>query len=235
MMNSSTFAASCSIFALVAACGSETLDGGSSDDALYVRQALARGAATDDQACVYRPDAAWPALSRGTLDLDVRDRYDATLLLESKAGGFRLEGAHVRVVSAGSGPVIGEVDAVVGGVVDSGGVGVATFQAIDPALTAKLRTMGDTRQPKDVVLEITVRASPVAGSGISSAPTFSLPLTVCNGCLIDFANSDDPLVPGRDCNLSPATQSRTPCRMGQDETFWCGMCRDSVPACRSSE
>lgn len=59
-----------------------------------------------------------------------------------------------------------------------------------------------------------------------------LPISVCNGCLVDFSTGTDPTKPLPNCAKPFSADSNTvvPCDIGQDERVPCQLCQGS-PAC----
>lgn len=108
------------------------------------------------------------------------------------------------------------------------GFGIVSAIGIDSVAAASFRNLafGDSRQ-----LMVEIEARGVTAGGLDAeSNVISLPVLVCNGCLVDFPpGSDDPATPEVDCNGTPDVEF-TGCPVGQDQRVPCTVCR-GAPVC----
>jgi hypothetical protein len=223
---------SCSLAALVlltVSCHS-ALDGGSRA-AFFVREALTPPKADLATGCAWSPSL--PALSSGTMDVGVTQKYTVALSVQSTVGGpgAHITGAHV-VVHDPQGNKLSEFDTVTTGFVDGNGVAAINVEAVDSAAAQRCAPELANRGARKAVLsDVTLKGTDATTGESLSAPTFSFPIDTCNGCLVAFpSESEDPTLPLPNCfapipaSGTAATSLAVPCAIGQDQAVDCRLC-----------
>ena len=218
------------------ACGGQNLDGGARH-AFFVRDALAppsHSSAAAPAGCVYAPDPAIPGLLQGRLDVGVADSYQLNLLLQGSdpSTATSVTGAHVTLTAGDM--TIRDFDVVTSSFIEAGKNSVAGVTAIDaPAAQALLAGLPNRLASELVIANVELRGRDPAGGSDVTSPVFSFPISVCNGCLIDFSNAnDDTALPQPNCRKPlPTPPPATPCFVGQDEAVPCQLCVATRPAC----
>lgn len=178
-------------------------------------------------------------LASGTFDVGLSTAYTMAVEfrsgLVSRADDFtnRAESGNLfvtevisRVTEAGR--TVSEVSTPTYTLVPPQGFGIVAAIGIDSVAAAAYKNLpvGDSRQ---LMIEITARGETAGGLDTESSP-ISLPVLVCNGCLVYFPpGSDDPASEGNDCNADPDVEF-TGCPVGQDQRVPCTVCR-GLPAC----
>lgn len=234
------------VFALPgAACSGRTeLDGeGGNPPALFVRQVLALGPGE----CLAKPNPASTFMLKGALDLDLRSRYDAAILvantLPADFDAITLDRASV-VIRSPDGKVGSTKQVLTGGFVEprtaeSYGWGVASVQLLDAADIATLVPQSAIQDGGTFTLsaEIRVEGAALNGKRYVSAP-FQYPIDVCSGCLVSYpTEADEPAEPGYQCSawLSSELDEPPPCQLGQDYWVDCRFCVATVPTCSAPQ
>ncbi len=231
---SSVFLAVVVVSSTLAACASQSLDGGSRHG-FFVRSALAPPVhPTDGGGCRYTADPNAAALFEGRSDLGISDSYDLTLLAQDTetTASTSITSAHV-VLRTPSQEMIREFEAVTNGFIGPGAVGIASVTVIDaPSRDLLLETLPNRVVSRTVVADVTLRGRDAAGGPEVSTPIFSFAIKVCNGCLVDFSTGNDPTAPKQPNCLRPADPiAPRPCATGQDEAVSCQLCVSTRPAC----
>jgi hypothetical protein len=224
------------------------------DQSIYIHHTLAPPLNRQNGVCTYEPDPTSTFLAEGTLDVLVRDSYNAYLLVGSQlisrgstvqvraeSNRAHLNGAVVTVTET-SGAFLGSFTATGTGFVDPQGSDAASFgllgvTLIDAPTTAKIAASLQANQTKLVLANVKAFGTTLGGVDLESGG-YQFPIRVCKGCLISFVGGDDPASPGKDCNLplgggsSSGTSSVTiPCQIGQDEMTPCQLCAPQREAC----
>lgn len=218
----------------LAACGPQTLEGGSRH-AFFVRAAVAPPVhPASGGACRYSEDPNAAALFEGRSDLGVSDSYSLTLLAQDAdaTASTSIMSAHV-VLKTPSQETIREFDAVTTGFIGPGAVGLASVTVIDgPAHDLLVANLPNRLFSQTVIADVVLRGRDAAGGPEVTSPVFSFPIAVCNGCLVDFSTGNDPTSPKQPNCLRPADPNvARPCVMGQDETVPCQLCVGARAAC----
>lgn len=219
---------------ILAACASQTLDGGSRH-AFFVRSALAPPLPrTAGGACKYAEDPGAAALLEGRSDLGISDSYDVMLLAQDTdaTASTSITSALV-VLRTPSHELIREYQAVTTGFIGRGGVGLASVTVIDAAARdLLLEHLPNRVVSQTVVADVTLRGRDAAGGPEVSTPVFSFAIKVCNGCLVDFSTGNDPTASKQPNCFRPADpNAQRPCIIGQDEAVPCQLCVGARPAC----
>jgi hypothetical protein len=229
--------------ALVPACATN-------DQSIFIRGALAPSANRTGGVCLYNPDPTAPALFTGTLDVGIRDNYQAVLLVgnqmiprgdptdtRAESNRVHLNGAIVKVQNPdGSG--IREFTSLATGFADTqtnnnpsfGLMGVAIVDA--PTRDILASQLPDRNAVKTVVAQIKAFGKTLGGVDVESGE-FQFSIRVCNGCLVSFVGANDPaLQPQPNClkAVDASSTTSTPCFPGQDEPTPCQLCQGR-PAC----
>jgi hypothetical protein len=218
------------------ACGGQNLDGGERH-AFFVRAALAppSHANASPAGCVYTADPTNPALFQGRLDAGVADSYQLNLLLQGSdpATATAVTGAHVTLTQVDATP-IRELDVVTNAFIPAGQNAVASLTAIDVVAAQMLiENLPNRTASETVIANIELKGRDPAGGSDVTTPVFSFPISVCNGCLVDFSTGNDPTSPVQpNCNKPLAgTDAAQPCFVGQDEAVPCQLCVGARPIC----
>jgi hypothetical protein len=218
---------------------------------IYIRNVQSPPANRQNGQCIYLADPTAEFLAEGTLDVDVRDSYQATLLVGSQmlargdslntraeSNRVHLNGAVVDITNP-DGSDINSFTSTGTGFVDpqtanASSFGLLAVTVIDAATSAKIGgQLSANGTPKLVLANIKAFGKTLGGVDVETGQ-FQFPIRVCKGCLITFALGDDPATPGRDCNLplssstatagSTSTSIPVPCNLGQDEVVDCRLC-----------
>lgn len=192
--------------------------------------------------CVAAPDPTL-FLGSGLLDVTLRNRYDASLLVgstlgadhdaPSQADAVAIDAASVAVWTEG-GEFIEEREQVTTGFVEprkkaKPGWGVVGVRLLT---SDAVHAIVDQGLPATVIAHVRVAGNRLGGSRVET-PMYRFPIELCAGCLIQFpAEADDPHTPGYDCRSDYPSYS-APCRLGQDELVDCSWCAATVPACEA--
>jgi hypothetical protein len=242
-------AASSVLVALVAGC---------TDDhpGIFIREVLAPPAASAG-ACTYTSDPAQPALGSGVLDIAFLSAYTPAILVgnqmiaradpsspRAETSRIVLQGVVVNLTDLG-GKSIKDFTSLGSGFVDGAagstpGYGVMIASLIDPDAAAALRSAIPARGTKGVLAKFKVFGRSIGGLDVESAE-YQLPITVCNGCLVQFpADSVDAAkaqATGKpNCegvSASGGATAKTPCVFGQDQPIDCRLCQGN-PVCDPS-
>lgn len=221
------------------------------DQSIFVRGVLAPSTNRQNNTCVYTDDPSQPQLFSGRLDVGVRDNYQAVLLvgnqligrgdpdtLRAESNRVHIEGAIVTVTNP-DGSVISEFTAPGAGVADpqsnnAPDYGVFAVTLIDAPTVATLKaSLPDcVKVVRTVIAKVKAVGTTLGGHQLESGE-FAFPISVCNGCLVDFSSGNDPAVdPQPNCAkpFDSSAATTLPCVVGQDEAVPCQLCRSS-PAC----
>ncbi len=214
----------------------------SNDQTIFIRSAQAPPTNRQGGRCLYTPDPQQPALFEGTLDVGVRDNYFASLLVGNQMTGrgdrlnnraesnrVTLNGAVIRVTNP-DGSVINEFTSLGNGfadpqISDTPSFGLIGLVVIDARTRDTLAAQLTNRaQTKLVLANIKAFGQTLGGVEVESNE-FQLPIRVCNGCLVSFANGNDPnQQPAPNCKKALEDSAEGPCIAGQDELTPCQLC-----------
>lgn len=217
----------------LAACGGQGLDGGTRRT-FFVRSAIAPPVHSSQGGCVYTDDPSAASLLEGRVDLGVADEYRLTLLAQNSdaTGSTTITGAHV-VLKTADQTVIREFALVTTGFIGPGASAVTSVTVLDAAAreivigNLPIRTVMQT-----LVADVTLTGRDPSGGPDSTSPVFSFPFQICNGCLVDFSNGNDPTARIQPNCLRPIDPAVIlPCQVGQDEVVPCQSCVATRPAC----
>ena len=199
--------------------------------------------------CVARAESDTTLLGGGTLDVALRQDYDASLLVGSQLTprgdkpNLRTETMIVTITGA-------EVHLFddVGSVVENGaftvpasgtigpegsaepGFGIINVTLIPPAVGTALR--GELTSRLDIrtrIAQVRVFGETLGGLEVESAD-ITYVIRVCQGCLVSFpANA---LGSTFECSVPTEQNIAAPCRFGQDDAVDCRLCQASNLYCR---
>lgn len=220
------------------------------DESIFVRAVLAPSTNRTNGICVYTDDPQQTQLFEGLLDVGVRDNYLAVVLVgnqmitrgdpnltRAESNRVHLNGAVVRVTEP-DGALISEFTSLATGFADPGAnnnpdFGLMGITAIDAPTKDRIAAQLPNRSAtKLVIVNMKAFGKTTGGTDVESGE-FQFPIRTCNGCLVSFANSDDPAQqPRPNCKaaLETTSGSGTPCFAGQDEPVPCQLCQGR-PAC----
>jgi hypothetical protein len=218
------------------------------DSSMFVIGAIDISATT----CLAKADTTDALLAGGTLDTAFAQSYTAFLLvgnqltqqanaqqLRTETSRISLRGAEVTLTDVGGADVAGGhystvgtgfVDASVG---DAPSYGVMAISVIPDGLLANIKA------PPVVLAKIRVFGDTLGGSSITSSE-LDFPITICEGCLVQYPAEDDDPAQAMNATYKCATTASTtttttdvpPCILGQAQPFACTECSASVPLCR---
>lgn len=218
------------------------------DSSIFIRTALAPPAARTNGACTYTADPQQPGLLRGTFDLGVADAYTGTLLVGSQLiargdpSGARAESNRIHLngvivsVQEPDGRVLNEFTSFATGFADFAQAGSPSFGTVTaPMIDAKTRDIllqqnlvpsTPARSVTHTVL-VNVKAFGRTLGGVDvESGTYAFPVSVCNGCTVDFSSGNDPAVqPQPNCLKALDSGATRPCSAGSDEPTPCQVCR----------
>ena len=192
--------------------------------------------------CVAKPDPSATVMLGGTLDVALRDTYQAALLigtqlvrrgsrdqLRTETSRVNLRGAEVYIDSAEGDNIYSfTIDGT--GFADPGsseepGYGVMFVPLIPPSASRRI-------DPGHVVtVRVKVFGRTLGGTELESNELY-FPILVCSGCLVSFPiEADDPVEPGYVCGSNPdfTVTEDPPCWWGQDDAIPCTACVGSDP------
>jgi hypothetical protein len=220
------------------ALGSLTLVSGcvDNDSSLFVLGVID----TNQSTCVAKADTTSAMLAAGVMDTEFTKSYTAALLVgnqltqqgstdqvRTETSRISLRGAEVTLTSLNGQTVYGFVDPSSGDTPSYAAMFVNIIPAGIPGLSqtvvlAKIRVFGNT----------------LGGKSITSSE-LDFPITVCQGCLVQYPSSADNPTAGSTaymCTDSASTTTSTttdvePCVLGQDEPFSCTLCSSSHKLC----
>lgn len=221
------------------------------DQSIFVRAVLAPSTNRTNGICVYTDDPQQTQLFEGFLDVGVRDNYLAVVLVgnqmiprgdpnntRAESNRVHLNGAVVRVTEP-DGALINEFTSLATGFADpqannNPDYGLMGVTAIDAPTKDRIAAQLPNRTAtKLVIVNIKAFGKTVGGVDVESGE-FQFPIRTCNGCLVSFANADDPAQqPRPNCKnalTAGAGGATTPCFVGQDEAVPCQLCQGR-PAC----
>ncbi|MDB4936319.1 MAG: hypothetical protein JWP87_3291 [Labilithrix sp.] len=216
----------------LAACDGKELDGGTRH-AFFVRGALAPPNDRPNGTCVYSNDPNAAQLFEGRVDFGVADTFQLVMAVQGSdpAVATSITGAHV-VVRDGDAE-LRSFDVVTTGYIEPGARGLVSFTAMDPPTRELLLPMLPNRQAsKSVTIEVELTGRDPAGGPDVTTPVFKFPVLACNGCLVDFSESNDETMQVQPNCFKPAPAgTRVPCFSGQDEIVSCASCVARRPVC----
>lgn len=242
----SVFVAGLAVSAVVPACADN-------DQTIYIRSILAPAVQRSGGACTYTDDPAQPSLASATLDVALSDSYFAWLLVgnqlvargdpqnnRAESNRVHVNGGVVRVKDT-SGNLLREftsyatsfLDPQNSSTPDFAPVGLTIFDAPASALVqGELPTRANR---KTVLITIKAFGKTTGGKDVESGE-FTVPMEVCNGCLVSFLDANDPaemIQPNCKKPLAATTGGADtgPCRIGQDSAIPCQACVGLNPRC----
>lgn len=242
------FASTIAVGAMAPACADN-------DESIFIRGVFAPPANRQNGVCLYQPDpTATKLLGAGTLDLGLRDNYVGVLLVgnqmiprgdpnntRAESNRVHLNGAVVKVMDP-DGTSVAEFTSYAMGFADPQNNNNPGYDAMGAILIDKPTRDGlvgglpaRSGTTRSLLINVKVFGKTLGGVDVESGE-FQLPITVCNGCLVDFSQSTDPLQnPQPNCkraSTGTTAQSGTqqaPCFLGQDEMVPCALCTGLRP------
>jgi hypothetical protein len=201
-------------------------------------------------ACQAKPDPTGPFLAHGTFDVAFTSSYTAVVLvgnqltqqgsreqLRTETSRVSLRGAEVTLSTLDGKPLgvagtagtfstvgTGFVDAAAG---DAPSYATMAVNLIPPGLKA-LRG--------EVLAKVRVFGNTLGGTSVTSSE-LDFPITVCEGCLVNYDVRDNALAATAPfmCATAAASSTQTaaaaPCLLGQDQKFSCTLCSAALPIC----
>jgi hypothetical protein len=242
----SVFVAGAAVSAVVPACAEN-------DQTLFIRAALAPATTRTGGLCVYTDDPAQPFMSSATLDIGLTDSYFAFLMVanqliprgdpqnnRAESNRVHLNGAVVKINDANGGSVreftsfaSSFLDPQNNNTPDFSPIGLTIFDA--PTRDIIAGELPTRAQRKTLLITIKVFGITTGGKDVESGD-FTLPMEVCNGCLVSFVDANDPAdLVQPNCKkplaATSGTQSLGPCHIGQDIPLPCQSCIGLNPRC----
>jgi hypothetical protein len=201
--------------------------------------------------CIAKPDNTGPFQSNGVLDLAFASGYTAFVLvgnqlteqgsreqLRTETSRVTLRGAEVQLTTLDGKalPIAGAENTF--STVGTGFVDPAAGDAPSyAAMAVNLIPPGLKGLPAQVLAKIRVFGDTLGGTSITSSE-LDFPITVCNGCLINYDTPDTTLAANSPFMCATTTASTTqttvarPCVFGQDQSFSCTLCSATPGICR---
>jgi hypothetical protein len=228
------------------ALGSLTLLSGcvNNDSSLFVLGVID----TNQSTCVAKPDTTSAMLAAGVMDTEFTQSYTAALLVgnqlteqgstdqvRTETSRISLRGAEVTLTSLNGQTTYGKYSTVGTGFVDPSSGDTPSYAA----MFVNIIPAGIPGLSQTVVLaKIRVFGNTLGGKSITSSE-LDFPITVCQGCLVDYPSSADNPTAGSTAYMctdsastsTTATTAVAPCITGQDEHFSCTLCSSSHPLC----
>lgn len=222
------------------------------DQSIFIRGALAPSTNRTGGFCTWNDDQAQAFISSATLDIAFNDSYTAVLLMgnqliprgdpqnnRAESNRVHVDGGVVQVKDA-NGALLREFTSYASSFLDPQNSNTPDFAPIIMTVfDAPTRAIvaGDlpTRSSRKSLL-ITIKAfgKTTGGKDIESGE-FTLPMQVCNGCLVSFADANDPaemVQPNCKKPLATGTNANEgPCFAGQDVAVPCQLCVGTNPRC----
>lgn len=242
------------LFALTVAVGAVVPACADNDESIFIRGVFMPPANRQNGVCIYAADPTTPKLlGSGTLDVGLRDNYVGVLLVgnqmiprgdpnntRAESNRVHLNGAVVHVTNPdGSG--VAEFTSYAMGFADPQNNNNPGYDAMGVILIDKPTRDGllgglpaRSGTTRSLLIGVKVFGKTLGGVDVESGE-FQLPMTVCNGCLVDFSQSSDPLQnPQPNCKRASTAaagsgQTQTPCFLGQDEVVPCALCTGLRP------
>jgi len=233
----------------VAALAAMTPSCAHNDQSIFVRGVASPPVlTTNGVTCTYSADLNSAALLQGTLDVALVNAYSMNVVVgnqlvkrgdalnvRAESNRVQLQGAIVRVSDVNDN-TLSEFTTYGATILDpaSGSdpsYGVMQVVGIDAAATAKLATAIPKGTAQLVLAHVRAFGVTLGGVDVESQD-YQFPISVCNGCLVDFSTGTDPAQPLPNCAKSPETSSNIvyPCTLGQDQRVPCQLCQGN-PAC----
>ncbi len=205
----------------------------------------------NQSSCIAKPDNTGPFLASGTLDTVFAQGYTAVLVVgnqlteEGSTEDLRTETS--RVTLRGAEVTLTTLD---GRALNVAGA-QSTFSTVgtgfvDPSagdapsyatMAVNIIPPGLSGLPAQVLAKIRVFGDTLGGTSITSSE-LDFPITVCQGCLINFDTPDTTQAAGTHfvCATTTASTTQTtaaaPCILGQDKGFSCTLCSAAYDECK---
>lgn len=222
------------------------------DQTIFIRGVLAPSTNRTGGFCTYSDDPAQPFLSSVSLDVGLNDSYFAFLLVgnqmiprgdpnnnRAESNRAHLNGGVVQVKDA-NGNMLREFTSYATSFLDPQNNNTPDFSPIGLTIfDAPTRDLIQAELPnrasrKTLLITIKVFGVTTGGKDVESGE-FTMPMQVCNGCLVSFADANDPadLVQPNCKKASTTTSTGTdgPCIIGQDVPVRCQTCVGTNPRC----
>jgi hypothetical protein len=194
--------------------------------------------------CTYSANPSQVFLSRGTLDTAFRNEYDAVFLVanqlvtesnpnqvQTETANINIQGAIVRVTDA-AGNQLDSYTSLTSGTVYAAVGGTPGYAVVSAtAISQKALGGGAAGGTKTLVSYLKFFGHTLGGDYIESNE-FEFPVDICNGCLVNFTQSDvNPCFQNVNClgnvsgGMSGGGGQTLPCVPGQDTPIDCSQCK----------
>ncbi len=195
-----------------------------------------------DGVCKYVPSDTF--LTGPTIDVAFADTYTGHFAVSSQFVGRKddlvpraesntvsVTGAEVRVTDGVGGELGSFTTLVSTTIITPGGVSPVPVTVVPPAISARLRNELKVGERRQLVILFKLFGQTLGNKSIESGE-FQFVITATRGGLVTFpGDTDDPTVPGRDCNVATkVTTDANVCDVGADFVFTCTLCRARLGA-----
>jgi hypothetical protein len=230
---------------------------------LFVYEVLAPQLVATGQSCVYTSDPGQIRISQGTLDVALRDEYDAEFLLASQliplgdptsakieTQYFQVQGAVVRITDADGNDLksftrlaSATIPPSTGSAPSYAPIGMIILDH-DTILSADVQNAVRSGQHKRLVTYTRFFGVTLGGTYVESGE-YEFPVDVCYTCLIGFSSADQsPFYPLPNCvnalpgatptGSSGGSSTQISCAPGQDAIVDCSYCVTTVSECNGA-
>jgi hypothetical protein len=226
---------------LEAGAGADSGKDAGESNPFFVSQINAMIGGGSPQTCVVDFAPGAPTVLNGVLDVAFRQTYDASLVVgyrqaSSDASSVRiaLQQVTVRLEDMTGQTVWGPNETMVAGFVDGvpGSTGYGGIEAtlIGAAFGSQLaRELGSSMRAQSRLQSVVRVRGRTLDDVLLESDDWSFPITVCYGCLVVYPfDAVDPSLPRQpNCGRAsaPGTVTRG-CRVGQDDTIDCRVCKE---------
>jgi len=205
----------------------------------------------NQSSCIAKPDNTGPFLASGTLDTVFASGYTAVLVvgnqmteegsmedLRTETSRVSLRGAEVTLSTLDGKPLAVAGAQSTFSTVGTGFVDPAAGNAPSYATMAvQIVPPGLNLAPQQILSKVRVFGETLGGTSVTSSE-IDFPITICEGCLINFDTPDTTQAAGSSfmCATSAASTTQTaavpPCLTGQDKSFSCTLCSAAYAQCK---
>jgi hypothetical protein len=216
-----------------------------SSQLFVIRGQIAPQPAAQGVGCTYLPGASVILQLGATLDVAIRDNYQAIYNVQNQlvprqdnanvraeTNRIRVNGATVDLTDGTQGPIASFRGLTTQTVVDPQGFAAVPVNLIDPATAARLRSQIPVGRTLEVIAKVKMFGETLGNTSVESAE-FQQVITVCNKCLAFFPpEATDPqfVTPQapRNCASLIEPKGAAPCLVGQDGPVDCRFCRGNA-------